>query len=85
MKNKQRFAGGLWCTEVLDRLNAYLDNELDAESRGRVEAHVTECDWCASMGTSVGSVVQELRARLAEPEPVDDALAARLRAIARPQ
>jgi anti-sigma factor RsiW len=34
------------CNELVELVTAYLDNALDADTRARFEAHLTECDGC---------------------------------------
>ena len=34
------------CTEVLDRIYAYLDGELDASDQSKVRQHLDECGPC---------------------------------------
>lgn len=37
------------CDEIRGRLTLYLDNELQGDDRAAVEAHLTECETCASI------------------------------------
>lgn len=37
------------CEEIRERLTLYLDNELQGEERATVEAHLSECESCASV------------------------------------
>jgi anti-sigma factor RsiW len=78
MMDKQRTVAGLSCSDVLSRLSEYLDGEMDAASRTRVEEHVRGCDWCARFGQEFSSVVGELRSRLTQPEPLEEAVSHRL-------
>ena len=41
----------LKCEDIRGRLTLYLDNELQGEERGMVEAHLSECESCAAMFT----------------------------------
>lgn len=41
----------LKCEDIRGRLTLYLDNELQGEERGMVEAHVSECESCAAIFT----------------------------------
>jgi len=71
--------GGLWCGEVLDRLSDYLDRELDAAERGRVEEHLRGCDGCARFGGEFRSTVEALRKHLVSRGIMPARLHARLR------
>ena len=51
--------------EWTDRLSAYLDDELSAEARARVTAHLATCDACAQELEAL----QELRAGLSATLP----------------
>ena len=79
----ERTVGGIRCFEVLERLSDYIDGELDEATRGRVEAHLAQCDWCARFGGDVASTVNALRETLGAPAPMPpasrDALDASLR------
>ena len=37
------------CEDIRGRLTLYLDNELQGEERGMVEAHLSECEACAAI------------------------------------
>lgn len=76
-----RDVGGIRCMQVLGVLSDYLDDELDAPTRARVDAHLHGCDWCARFGGEVGGTVAALRAELGAPEPVDPEIGARLKAV----
>ncbi len=60
----ERSAAGLWCSEVLDRLSDYLDDELTAGERGQVEAHLAACDLCERFGGEMAELVGVLRRHL---------------------
>lgn len=68
MKN-ERTVAGLRCSQVLERLSDYLDDELDPKERAAIEAHVTGCDTCARFGGAMAEVVRALRERLGATEP----------------
>lgn len=76
----ERTVAGLTCSEVLAELSAYLDRELPAERAGAIEAHVRECQACATFGATFGSLLAEVRARMAAPEPLPADVEARLTA-----
>jgi anti-sigma factor (TIGR02949 family) len=71
---------GVSCGEVLDRLSAYLDGELSADDRERIESHLRGCDGCARFGGEFRATVQALRTQLlgpaALPAPVHDRIMA---------
>lgn len=79
MRPSERTVAGLTCSEVLADLSPYLDGELAPERRGNIEAHVSECQACAAFGQAFGSMVEAVRARLREPEPVPAEIADRLK------
>lgn len=68
---------GLRCDEMLEALADYVDGELPAERRAKVEAHVAACPRCARFGGMYGAVVARLRAQLRGDAraPTDDAAA----------
>ena len=74
-----REVAGIRCSQVLDHLSEYLDGELDAETVGRIEAHLKGCDWCERFGQHFSGTVGELRKHLSEPAELDPEVAARLR------
>ena len=41
----------LKCEDIRGRLTLYLDNELQGEERGMVEAHLSDCESCAALFT----------------------------------
>lgn len=75
----ERVVAGLACSEVLARLSSYLDGELSADERARLEAHVVGCDGCARFGGRFGATIGALRASLKEPDGLGDARSERLR------
>lgn len=75
-----RDVGGIRCMGVLAHLSDYLEGDLDPSIRGRVDAHLRGCDWCARFGGEMAAVVAGLRDELAAPAPVDAEVSARLRA-----
>ena len=56
------------CSEVQDTLEAYLDNELDADTYATVEAHVASCSLCQDEIRFVQAISSALH-ELPKPEP----------------
>ena len=56
------------CTEVQDTLEAYLDDELDADTYATVEAHVASCSLCQDEIRFVQAISRALH-ELPKPEP----------------
>ena len=75
---EERRIAGLGCRDVLAMLTDYFDGELDHAVRTRIEAHVVGCDQCARFGGSFTTLVQSLRDRLRDVQPVPTDVAARL-------
>ena len=70
------------CLEVQDTLEAYLADELDAETHARIAAHVTSCPKCQDevhFAQTISETLHELP-RLEPPPAVFDAVAAHVRA-----
>ena len=80
MTGREREVAGLRCSELLERLSLFLDGELTRDEERAVRAHVAGCDLCETFGAGMAALLRELGERLGDPEPVDDAVAARLRA-----
>lgn len=74
-----REVAGIRCGEVLAQLSDYVDGDLSAEARARIDAHLAGCDWCENFGGAFANVVAEIRRELRAPDPVDDAVRSRLR------
>jgi len=72
---EKRLVGGLWCDDVLAALPEYLDGSLPAAVRGQAEQHLAGCTWCEQFGGDYAELVQVIKARLAEPDPVPPDLA----------
>ena len=64
-----RFVGGLYCHEVLERLSDYLDGELLPGSRASVQEHLAGCDVCERFGGRFADAIQTLRRALPVPAP----------------
>lgn len=78
MKGERELAG-LRCSEVLAQLSAYLDGELDAATRSKIEAHVDACDQCERFGGAFAATIQALRQRLGAAPAAPTEVSARLR------
>jgi mycothiol system anti-sigma-R factor len=76
----EKVIGGLSCSDVLARLSDYVDGELSAAERSRVEAHLRGCDGCARFGGEFRATVQALRAHLSGATEAPRELKERLRA-----
>ena len=49
------------CEDIYRRLNLYLDNELQGEERATIEAHLQECESCASILQRERSFISAIR------------------------
>jgi anti-sigma factor RsiW len=58
---KERDVGGLCCSEVLENLSEYVDANLDAATRAKVEEHLKACPECERFGAGFGAMVMTLR------------------------
>jgi RNA polymerase sigma-70 factor (ECF subfamily) len=75
----ERTEGGLSCTDVLERLGDYVDGELSAPERERVDRHLRGCAVCERFGGRYASVVGTARLRLGVTPAVDEEIVARIR------
>lgn len=75
----ERLVAGLRCGEVLSRLSEYVDGELAAQEKARVDSHLRGCDVCERFGGAFAATVAALRRQLAEAERVDEGVEERLR------
>jgi anti-sigma factor RsiW len=75
----EKVIAGLSCSDVLARLSDYVDGDLPAEERGRVEEHLRGCEGCARFGGDFAATVRALRAHLGAPARVSGELKERLR------
>ncbi len=69
---RDREIAGIRCMEVLEVLDDYLDGTLDKQTQGRVESHLTECDWCATFGGRYAETIRQLRSQLLGRESDDE-------------
>ena len=75
----EKIIAGLSCGDVLARLSDYVDGELPAPERARVEEHLRGCDGCARFGGAFGATVRALRAHLRAPGELPAEVKERLR------
>ena len=76
--SENRNVGGLFCFDVLAQLSDYVDGELPAADKAKIEAHLAGCDACTKFGGEFGAVVNALREKALVAEP-SEALRVRLR------
>lgn len=76
----ERTVAGLRCGEVLEMLSDFIDGELDAPKRSRVEEHLRGCDWCERFGQRFTGIVTSLRRELRDSK-MDGEVTARLRQL----
>lgn len=74
----ERQVGGLWCHQVLELLDGFIEGTLEAGELSAVQAHVAGCDSCARFGAAYARLVDVLRRDTTEEVP-DDAVLERLR------
>ena len=74
----ERIVGGISCSDVLADLSDYLDDQLPAERRDQIDAHLRGCDTCERFGGQFAAIITALRRSLASPEALDDDVARRL-------
>lgn len=70
---ENRNVGGLFCFEVLAQLSDYVDGELAAEAKAKIDAHLSGCDACTQFGGEFGAVVGALRRRVRAEEGLSEA------------
>jgi hypothetical protein len=68
----------LTCREVLDFLLAFLENELDADTRFAFERHLAICVSCVAYLHSYQRTVELVRTAWSDETPAEDALPADL-------
>lgn len=79
MKAHDRDVAGIRCFEVLEKLSAYLDGELDAAEVERIDTHLEGCNWCERFGGHFAAVVTALRLHLQDAQPLAPVVRTRLR------
>jgi len=80
MRPTEREVAGLKCSQVMTELSLYLEGDLAPRRAAQIEEHVTHCQACADFGEGFRRMVEAVRTRLGEPEPVPADIAATLRA-----
>lgn len=78
-RRRASLAQPLRCWRARRHVSAYLDGELDAATRGAVEAHLHDCPTCPPLYASLVGVKTSLGG-LRDPDTVvEEAMAARIR------
>lgn len=57
----ERHVGGLWCHEVLEHLDHFVEGVLEPEAVATMQAHVAVCTECARFGAAYARLVGALR------------------------
>lgn len=83
MRPTEREVAGLKCSDVMADLSRYLERDLAPDRSAQIEAHVSACQACAAFGEGFSQMVEAVRTRLSEPEPVPADVEFRLRAALR--
>lgn len=73
-----RVVGGLSCPQVLERLADYVDGDIEADVKEKIEAHLRGCDECTRFGGEYAEVVKGLRKQLGAVDEVPASAADRL-------
>ncbi len=74
----ERTVAGLSCSEVLEKLDGFLDGTIDVATRDAIALHVGGCDRCARFGDAYAAVAKQVR-RVTGDEAPDGAVLERLR------
>lgn len=77
----ERQDGGLWCHEVLELLDQFVDDALDAPTAAQVAAHVTVCENCSRFGAAYARVVSAMRAPITDASVDERDLWRRIRTL----
>ena len=75
----EKVVAGMSCGEVLDVLSDYLDGDLPADGRRRLEEHLRGCEGCARFGGEFRATVRSLRAHLSGGPGIPEGWRGRLR------
>jgi anti-sigma factor RsiW len=68
----------LTCKDFLRELSDYLDENLDAEIRAKLETHITECPNCWVIADTTRKTIQIYKGM--EPQPIPQEIESRLMA-----
>lgn len=49
------------CRELVERVTDYLEGRLDQQEVGRLEAHLADCEYCATYVEQFGTTMSALR------------------------
>jgi anti-sigma factor (TIGR02949 family) len=79
VSQNEKVIAGLSCARVLEMLSDYLDGELAALDRARLEEHLRACEGCTRFASELRATVRALRASLRENPSLPTGLAERLR------
>jgi anti-sigma factor (TIGR02949 family) len=74
----ERTVAGLSCSEVLEKLDAFLDGTIDGATRDAIALHVGGCDRCAKFGDAYTAVAKRVRTVTGDEAP-DGGVLERLR------
>ncbi len=66
----------LTCKEFLQELSDYLDENVDAEIRAKLEQHITECPNCWVVADTTKKTIRIYKGM--EPHPISPEIEARL-------
>ena len=70
MKRKEQFLGGLHCSQVLESLSDYLDDQCETELKKSIQSHLELCDLCESFGNGFSTMLARFKEHSSEaPEP----------------
>ena len=61
----------LTCKDFLNELSDYLDENIDAELRARLETHITECPNCWVIADTTRKTIKVYKGMEAHPVPPD--------------
>jgi predicted anti-sigma-YlaC factor YlaD len=58
------------CKEIQEKLSAYLDSEIDGDTRSTIERHLAQCAACSKLSERLTSLDEQLRNGAPEPGPL---------------
>lgn len=80
---EDREIAGVRCTQILAKLDDYVDGNLSPELVAQINEHLSRCQWCAQFGGEYAAVVMKLQQPMIQadapkdPSPTDAAALAR--------